>query len=75
MENEKQSKKLAAVHLQQLKVATQDVRREVAASGPNLEHLPKEIREKLLGDGLWWAWVYELSVIQHLIWFRDFGPM
>ena len=65
MEDENKPKNLTAGHLQQLKAATQDIRREVAASGANLEHLPKEVRKKLLGDRVWWAWLYELSIIQH----------
>ena len=65
MENEEKSKNLTAVHLRQLKIATQEVRREVAAAGISLEYLPKDIREKLFGDGLRWSLVYELSVIQH----------
>lgn len=66
MGNEKNTKSLTTAHLRQLKAATRDIRREIAASGSNLEHLPKDVRGKLLGDGLWWAWVYELSAIQHM---------
>ncbi len=56
MENENKPKKLTVVHLQQLNAVNQEVRRKVAAAGSNLEHLPKEVREKLFSDGLWWAY-------------------
>lgn len=59
METEKKPKQLITAYLQQFRAVTQHVRGEVAAAGVNLEHLPKEFREKLLGDGLWWAWVYD----------------
>ncbi len=27
--------------------------------------MPREVREKVLGSGSWWAWAYELSIVQH----------
>jgi hypothetical protein len=66
MENERKLKRLTAMRLQQLKAASRELRRDVADVGIDLGHLPKDAREKLIADGLWWAWVYELSMVQHL---------
>ena len=56
---------LTNVHLRQLTTAVQSIRQDAAEIGLDLEKMPKQLREKLLGPNLWWAWVYELSMIQH----------
>ena len=66
MKNETKSQHLTPDHLLQLKTVTQEVRGEIADVGSHLEYLPNEVRADLLGNGLWWACFYELSMIQHL---------
>jgi hypothetical protein len=46
------------LHLRQLITAAQSVRQEAAEIGLDLEKMPRQLREKLLGPNLWWAWVY-----------------
>jgi hypothetical protein len=65
MDHRKQPVGLKKQHLQQLKIAAQDARRGAEALRLELQKLPQEVREKVLGSGSWWAWAYELSVIQH----------
>jgi hypothetical protein len=56
---------LTNVHLRQLTTAVQSIRQDAAEIGLDLEKMPRQLHEKLLGPNLWWAWVYELSMIPH----------
>jgi len=52
-------------HLKQLKDAQRENRRNLEELAREFRSLSKEEREEAFGSGLWWAWAYELSIVQH----------
>jgi hypothetical protein len=64
---------LTSAHLRQLKVASQSNRRDAAEIAVSIKNFSRQQRNDLFGADLWWAWVYELSMMQHLmLWFIAF---
>ena len=72
MSKKKRFAALKMGHLRQAKAAAQQRRRDMAKIGFFLESLPKGVRERLFAGGMWWAWGYELPIVQHLILFFYF---
>ena len=51
------------------------MRRQVTDSHLDINALPQEVQKDLIALGVWWAWVYELSMFQHIALFLQMAGL